>query len=93
MGKRTAALDSSTKRIGALILAIGLIVSAYGILTIAIHPFGSLDRWIEALTLDLGWQRNAAVPWGFFLSIIGAAWSFGYDFGIRYIVEWVRMDR
>ena len=90
---RTHALTSPIKRIGFLVLVAGILVSAYGIFTVASGYSPSFKTWADALTLGYGSRRYRAVPWGFAITLTGLLFSFAYDYTIKRVIDWVRMAR
>lgn len=90
---RTHALNSPIKRIGFLVVVAGLLVSVYGILSVASGYSPSFKTWTDALTLGYGSRRYRAVPWGFAITLVGLLFSFAYDYTIKRVTDWVRMTR
>lgn len=90
---RTHTLNSPIKRIGFLVVVVGVLVSAYGMFSVASGYSPSFKTWASALTLGYGSRRYPAVPWGFAITLVGLLFSFAYDYTIKRISDWVRMTR
>ncbi|TNV22129.1 hypothetical protein FH968_04440 [Buttiauxella sp. B2] len=86
-------LNTPVKRIGFLVLAIGLALFAIGWIMWAADDFVyGWEEFIRSVTFDTYlWNNyNNFMCYGFYLALFGAVFSYFYDLGIGQIVRWIK---
>ncbi|MEH4965223.1 hypothetical protein PO428_21800 [Escherichia coli] len=88
-------LDTSTKRVGFLILALGIGLFLFGwILWAWQDTVYAWDEFAASVIFDTYYWNtyNLLISIGFYLSLIGFALSYFYDAGIGKIVRWIKLN-
>jgi len=86
-------LNTPLKRLGLVILIIGLMMFFYGWSQWFMHD--SVDAW-EAFTRSVGFDTyywywyNYPISIGFYVSVLGFLLSYFYEYGIGKIIQWIR---
>ena len=95
--KINASLDRPIKRIGFVILAIGVVVSLIGFIQIGsdLYRYRWLEKFIEGVVESICFNRYnfqfytmAAI--GPYMALAGLLFSYLYDRGIGRLLSWVR---
>lgn len=93
----TMRLDTKVKRLGAVVLVVGVAITWISLYQIASSIFNyrdTLDYWWDAITsFGRSGRGYIAAPIGLWVMVIGLMLSFLYDFTIRLVVEWVKAGR
>ncbi|MCP1404451.1 hypothetical protein [Achromobacter insolitus] len=90
-------LDTPLKRIGMMILALGAVLLAAGLIEIA-NDIGRwnfmerlFDRWWGSVWGTGGrYERSSIAAWGTYMTVLGYLLSFGYDRLTSRLIRWIR---
>lgn len=92
-----AQLNTPLKRIGGLVLALGAILLAAGLIEIAndISRWNFVERFFERWWASISgtggrYERSSLTAWGTYMTALGYLLSFGYDRITSRLIGWIR---
>lgn len=87
-------LDSPLKRIGLVILLVGIVLSLTAIYQISDDNYRfwrGFDDWLDAILLKrYEYRQYPLAAWGAYLTLAGLLCSYLYDFTLGRLIAWVR---
>lgn len=89
-GSIVSRLDAPVKRIGSIILLVGLIMSIIGAFNL--DSYNPISNWLNAVFRQSRYATREywMCAWGSYLTTIGFLFSFGYESTIAKLLRWIQ---